>query len=87
MAAETWFLVVANYRHGTHQLRRFTDNREALDAYALAEADYRHDRGMEVVLIAADDETSLRRNYPHLFGARHMPKKDALRMLGESAFA
>ncbi len=82
-----WYLVVANYVNGTTQIETFRQNVAALNAYAAAEADHRHDTTVEVVLIASDDETSLRRSYPHLFGARRASKGDALEMLGHVAYA
>jgi hypothetical protein len=87
MTAGSWFLVVANYSSGVSKVVAFVSEQEALAAYAGAEARHRDARHVEVVLIASDDEDTLKRSYPHLFSARKASKKVALGMLDEVAYA
>jgi hypothetical protein len=83
----TWFLVVADYTRGETTVSAFAAPDDAMTAYAAAELENRGERGgAEVVLIASDDEASLRLSYPHLFASRHASKRAAIRMLKHPAY-
>lgn len=87
--ADSWFLVVADYKTGEQQVTRFPASRaaQAAVAYGRTENEYRRADAVEVVLIASEDEHALRRSYPHLFTARKASRKAAIRALSTPAYA
>jgi hypothetical protein len=87
--ADSWFLVVADYKSGEQQVTRYPASRaaQAAVAYGHKEAEYRKADSVDVVLIASEDEQSLRLRYPHLFTARKASKKAAIRALSTPAYA
>lgn len=68
----TYFLLTYDRRQGKLLgNRRFKDEAAASAAYAEAEARYRGNEAVEVVLVGADSEQTLRYTHGHYFGRQH----------------
>lgn len=67
----TYFLLTFDRKRGKLLgKRRFEDQDAASAAYAKAERSHRRDDGVEVVLVGADSEQTLRHTHGHYFDRR-----------------
>ncbi|MEU9400576.1 hypothetical protein [Streptomyces sp. NPDC048242] len=73
----TYFLLTYDRRHGKLLgNRRFKDEAQASAVYAATEAHFRGNEAVEVVLVGADSEQTLRHTHGHYFG-RQQPRGSA----------